>query len=239
MCDDLSSLIPSDGGTKPTAVWEKSLPTNEFFSILLDEAHRRIGHRILDTIGKFRHYFDEDDVISRSFQQIWSRLSSPIDGVAELSADGSTIYFNDFKRVFGYLRTVASRCIIDMKRTQGAEEDEDEKKKKKAKKKFKFDSSDTLSEIVAPVPTVVRQIKRQAPDRWVAAIKDDLDISHQRILLLRLDGHPDREIASRLGISHMKARRCRNDVVECFQRKFASPKDLLDVMDPKSLFYQN
>ena len=228
MCDDLSSLMPSDGGTKPTVVWKKSLPTNEFFSILLDAAHRRLGHKIFKKIEDFNCYFDQDDVISESMRRILRRLRRPITGVAELSADGSTIYFNDFKRVFGYLkkRTI-ERTIIDMIR-----------KRTKDKKTCQGDS-DTLNEIVALVPTVVQQLKKQAPDRWIAAIKDDLDISHQRVLLLRLDGHPDREIASWLGISHMKARRCRNEVISCFKQKFSSPKDLLETMCPESLFNQN
>ena len=228
MCDDLSSLKPSDDGTKPTAVWKKSLPTNEFFSILLDEVYKRLGHKILNKTRDFHCYFDENDVINESMRKMLRRLRRPIDGVAELSADGSTMYFNDFKRVFGYLKKkTIERTIIDMIR-----------KRTKDKKKRQGDN-DTTKEIVAPSPIVVGQIKRQTPDRWFAAIKDDLDISHQRVLLLRLEGHPDHEIASWLGISHMKARRHRNDVVECFQRKFTSPKDLLDVMDPKSLFNQN
>jgi DNA-directed RNA polymerase specialized sigma24 family protein len=217
MCDDLSSLIPSDGGTKPTAVWEKSLPKNEFFSILLDEVYKRLGHKILNKTRDFHCYFDEDDVINESMRKLLRRLRRPINGVAELSADGSTIYFNDFKRVFGYLKKkFIERAIMDMIR-----------KRTKDKENHHGDN-DTLNEIVVPAPKVVREIKRQAPDRWIAAIKDDLDISHQRILLLRLDGHPDREIASRLGISHMKARRCRNEVISCFKQKFSSPKDLLE-----------
>lgn len=220
---DLSFLMPSDDGTKPTAVWENSLPTNEFFTILLDEASPRIGHKILDKIGSFRRYFDEDDVISESMQNFWSRLSRPIDGVAELSADGSTIYFNDFKRVFGYLRTTVSRGIISMKRET----------RRQIKRYHAVNPP--LVDSVAPVPSVVQHIKTQTPDSFISLIKDDLGIRHQRVLLLRLDGQSDCKIASVLGINPTKARRCRNEVIDCFRNKFTSPKDLLETMCPESL----
>ena len=224
MYDDSCSFTVFDEGTPDVigvaVVWEKSLPTNEFFSILLDEAESKIGRRILGKIGKFRSYFDEDDVISESMRKLLRRLCHPIDGVAEMSADGSTIYFNCWKRVFCYLRTIVKFCIIDMKRTRGAEEEKKEESQSK--------DNDTVSNVVAPVPTVVQQIKTQSPCRWIRAIENEASIPQRRVLLLQLKGLGDRQIAELLRTTHAKVRRNRINMISSFRQKFASPKDLLE-----------
>lgn len=201
----------------PAVVWEKCLPTNEFFSILLDEVESKIGRRILGKIGKFRSYFDEDDVINESMRKLLRRLRRPIDGVAELSEDRFTVYFNCSKRVFGYLRRIVKFCIIDMKRRLREIASYQDAKKR-------------LSDVVAPVPTVVQQIKTQAPNRWVRAIRTEADIRQRKVTLLRLKDYSDRQIAEMLRTSHAQVRRCRIEMVGSFRRMFDSPDELLEAM---------
>lgn len=215
---EVGSPLPIVDGTTTAVQWEEKLPTNEFFAILLDEAESRIGRRILGKIGRFRRYFDEDDVINESMRKLLRRLRRPIDGVAELSADCRNISFNCWKRVFGYLRMIVKFCIIELKR------------KLKAVAKQHHEDNETLSEVVAPAPTVVQLIKTQAPYRWVRAIKTEANVQQRKVALFRLKDYSDRQIANLLGTTHAKVRRCRMEMINCFRRTFDSPDQLLESM---------
>ena len=123
------------------------------------------------------------------------------------------------------MATVAhtNKTIIDLKRKQMKQ------------RKLHHQGNESLNEIVVPDPTVVQQIKSLEPSRWIRAIKSDASNPQLRVLLLRLNGFGDHQIANQLGPSYAKVRRCRKELISCFKRKFNSTKDLLETMCPESL----
>lgn len=202
----------------PAKVWAKSLPTNEFFSILLDEANVRIGQRNLNKIGKFRVYLDTGDAIGESKAKLLDRLERPIEGVAEMSADRSTIHFNCWDRVFAYLRTIAKHLIISTQRKHTTEIE------------LKCDDYESLCELLTPVESVNQKIKILDHSCWIKAIESDVSKLHQDVLLLQLKGLRRAKIVRLLGITPAKLKRIKREIISCFRRKFTSPIDLLEAM---------
>lgn len=236
MHDDFSCLIPFHRGfvppreevpKPPAVVWEKSLPTNEFFSILIDEGKFRIGKKTLDKIGTFRVYLSEGDAIGESQARLLEKLRSASKCVAEMSPDGLKVYFNCWAQVFTYLRTTVKNFIIDRKRKHTKDIE------------LKCDDYESLCELLTPVRSASDKIKLLDHACWVKAIENDVSKLHQEVLLLQLKGFRNARIARLLKISPAKLGRIDKELISCFKRMFSSPEDLLEAMDPDCVFIQN
>lgn len=207
--------------------WAHNESSEVFFGILLQNAKEVIGYRALRNVSRLQRFSDSDDIISESIRRFLQRLKSPIDGVAEMSADRTRVYFNDRQLVFYYLRTIAKRCIHDVWEW--------------AKKKGYFpdipdgtaerdvaNSSEFLSEIAAPIPSVPAQIKVQPPDNWVKALPNASE-RHEQVLRMRLNGRRRKSIREELSLSPRELTLVWNQIETKYQR-LGSPNELLEAM---------
>ena len=162
---------------------------------------------------------DEDDVLSEVRLRLWERLTSePIKGVAELSADRQTVYFDRFELIFCYARRIAENHIFNLNRNRN---------------RSSFENSqvpiDSI-EIPMPIKSECDQFKLRQPHDWLNCAQEFATPDQREVLLLKLDGKSDREIARKLGKSLSSARNDRIRMQETFKKEFETPSGLLEAM---------
>jgi DNA-directed RNA polymerase specialized sigma24 family protein len=203
----------------PPHQWKDSSPAGDVFFVILHEGKRQIGQKILRGVRAFQGFMDEDDVLSEVQLRLWERLTSkPIKGVAELSADRQTVFFDRFQLIFCYARWIAKNLISNLHRNR--------KRSSFEKLQVTVDSI----EIPMPIKSEYDQLRLRLPHEWLQCAQDFTTPDQREVLLLKLDGKGDREIASKLGKSLSSARKDRIRMEESFEKKFETPSGLLEAM---------
>jgi hypothetical protein len=214
-----NALHEAKDAKTPPHPWKNSSPVGDVFFVILQEGKRQIGKKILRRVWAFRGFMDEDDVLSEVQLRLWERLTSePIKGVAELSADRQTVYFDRFELIFCYARRIAENHIFNLNRNRN---------------RSSFENSqvpvDSI-EIPMPVRSEYDQLRLRLPDEWLQCAQDFTTPYQREVLSLKLDDKTDREIASKLGKSLSSVRKGRILLEESFGRNFETPRGLLEAM---------
>jgi DNA-directed RNA polymerase specialized sigma24 family protein len=211
-------LEPTDAEAPPHK-WKDSLLVDDVFSVMLRHGKDQIGKKTLNRVLAFKGFVDEDDILSEALMKLWKRLlTSPINGVAELSADKQTVYFDQFELLFCYTRRIAKNIISNLHRNRD---------------RSSFENSQVpVDSIEIPMPTKSErdQFRLRLPDEWLQCAQDFTTPDQREVLLLKLDGKGDREIASKLGKSLSSARNDRIRLGESFRSNFETPRGLLKAM---------
>jgi hypothetical protein len=213
-----TSHEPKDAETPPHP-WKNSSPVGDVFFVILQVGKCQIGKRILRRVWAFRRFMDGDDVLSEVRLKLWERLTSkPIKGVAELSADGQTVYFDRFVLVFFYALRIAENLINNLNRNRNRSSFENSQV-----------SIDSI-EIPMPIKSERDQFRLRLPDEWLQCAQDFTTPDQREVLLLKLEGKGDQEIASKLGKSLSSVRKDRIRMQEFFKKEFETPRGLLEAM---------